>query len=176
MDQRTYRDFYYLFAIHYSLLIYIPNHSSSDKNRNSGFSNSCQPDGELCFNAGGDDVFCCSGKCGSNRRCKSSNTGSNDVAIDFNVVPTPAVNPTPKSTRRPTKSPTKPPVTEKPTRKSSRKPQSSTQSSPVFTAKNADNGCDSGEVKVTVEIKTDKWGAGKWFPPLICYTHTRSCI
>lgn len=139
--------------------------SNNNNNRNFGFSNSCQPDGDLCFNAGGDDVFCCSGKCGSNRRCKSSNSGSND---NFDIAPSPAANPTAKpKSRRPSKVPSTAPLSDKPTRKSSRKPQPTTQSSVAFTQKSSDNGCDSGKVKVTVEIKTDKWGAGKLHQVLI---------
>ncbi|KAL3770571.1 hypothetical protein ACHAWO_000931 [Cyclotella atomus] len=135
--------------------------SESNTNRKS---NVCQPAGELCFNAGGDDVFCCSGKCGSNRRCKGSNANYNGVEINLNSEPTPSNNkPTQKPRRRPSQAPTDAPVTEKPTRKPSPKPQSIAQSSPVFTSKSS-NGCDSGEVKVTVEIKTDKWGGDtSWF-------------
>ena len=133
----------------------IQHHST---NRNSGIVNSCQPAGQLCFNAGGEDAFCCSGKCNSNRRCKSDNTGSNDFAINFenesnptkkpSRKPKPTAKPSRKPRKRDTNAPTARPVTAKPTR------NTPAQVNSVITPKISDNGCSSGEVKVTIEIKT----------------------
>jgi hypothetical protein len=95
-------------------------------------------------------VFCCSGRCGSNRRCTSN---GNKNGVETNNVSKPSIKPTRKPKRRPTNAPTEESVTTKPSRKPSQKPAAPTTLT-VFTSKSSDDGCDSGEIKVTVEIKT----------------------
>ena len=132
----------------------LPTRHLASAETNSNFIDSCQPDGELCFNAGGSDVFCCSGKCGSNRRCASGGINSNDIEIVISNSAYPTNKPTRKPKQQQSNPPTNKPVTEKPTLKPSFKPQSDEQETLPFTSKSSNNGCESGEVKVTIEIKT----------------------
>ena len=120
----------------------------------SSFSNTCQIAGELCFNRGGYDIFCCSTKCGSNGRCESINS-SNSNNNSKPAVP----NPTRMPSRKPSNAPTPKPSTRNPTAQPTNQPQQQQQ---TFEAKTSNNGCGSGEVKVTVELETDRFGSGKF--------------
>eukprot|EP00804_Cyclotella_cryptica_P013731 CCRYP_018844-RE/>CCRYP_018844-RE protein AED:0.15 eAED:0.15 QI:230/1/1/1/1/0.88/9/256/604 len=143
------------------------NSQMSNKYRSSNVINTCQPAGELCFYPGGSDVICCSGKCGSNRRCQSVNANSestNSNESSTSSTSEPSSKPTRRPKRRPSRNPTKKPTTAKPSLKPSPKPQTTASSSTIFEPKSSGTTCTSGEVKLTVEIKTDRYGGDtSWF-------------
>ena len=89
----------------------------------------CKPKNHVCFNRNQYDAFCCSQRCGNNGRCVANTTGNNNAA---------PATPTPRPTRRPTPYPVVNTIHGK-----------SDVSLPCV---------DSSQIKLTVEIQTDKYG------------------
>jgi len=114
----------------------------SSEKKNSGFFTkaiTCRKAGKSCSKPGQPDSSCCSSKCASNGTCRKSTSKNNNnddnavyngVSLSFGSKITNTSGPTSKPSRNPTPKPQK---------------AISTKIS---------GGCASGEVKLTVEIKT----------------------
>lgn len=117
----------------------------------------CQANNQWCFNYNGIDSFCCSNWCGANGRCKCIPKGEscavggeyccNGLVCDGHSL-TCTDQTIPSGSSKPTSQPSKAPVTVK-------------QKSESSGSRNSD--CVDGEAKVTIEIKTDRFGGGEYY-------------
>lgn len=121
--------------------------NSGDESDGEDFNTNCKSNGNMCFNRGGTDMFCCSTQCGSNGVCVAS------VAATKRPTRSPSRRPTKRPTKYPTHHPTLPlPAVD--------------LHEGGMTSRSITNGvCDDPtKLKVTIEIETDRFGSDTaWF-------------